>query len=140
LIFEQAERGQVDFCDFSSYALAFSPFFHCRSPSRLFTYLHESSSKMKPLFQRITSKPYQGEKKRLAPFALPFKPVEGRRPVMILAGFTVQQGTTLGGEGPYNGSGGGNETLPHGGLPAGSARKWELLPTEEDIKRRQAGK
>jgi hypothetical protein len=83
LIFDQTEgasdqttsrRGQVDFCHFSSYALAFSPFFHCRSPSRLFTYLHESSSKMKPLFQRITSKQYQSDKNQPDPFAPPFAP------------------------------------------------------------------
>jgi hypothetical protein len=48
---------------------AFSLFFHCRSPNRLFTYLHKSSSKMKPLFQRITSKPYQSDKNQPDPFA-----------------------------------------------------------------------
>jgi hypothetical protein len=63
---KNSQRGHV-FCHFSSYVFAFSPFFRCRSPSRVFTYLHESSSKMKPLFQRITSEPYQSGKKRPAP-------------------------------------------------------------------------
>jgi hypothetical protein len=34
----------------------------------LFIYLHESSSKMKPLFQRITSNPYQSAKNQPDPF------------------------------------------------------------------------
>jgi hypothetical protein len=66
-----------------------------------------------------------------------FKPAEGRRPVTIPAGSTVQEGTTPGGEGPYNGSGGGNETLHKDELPAGSAGKWTPLPTEDELKRSQ---
>ena len=38
----------------------------------------------------------------------PFKPMEGKRPVTIPGGTPIQTGTTPGGEGPYNGSGGAN--------------------------------
>ncbi len=55
----------------------------------------------------------------------PFKPLTGRRPVRIPKGTPVQTGKTPGGEGPYNGSGGANETHIPGGLPPGSAGPWE---------------
>lgn len=58
----------------------------------------------------------------------PFKPVEGRRPVNIPEGQPVQRGITPGGEGPYNGSGGANETRSPGGLPPGSVGPFEPLP------------
>jgi len=57
----------------------------------------------------------------------PFKPLTGRRPVKIPAGTKINRGRTPGGEGPYNGSGGGNETLVEGGLPSGSVGPWEPL-------------
>lgn len=54
----------------------------------------------------------------------PFKPINGKRPVIIPDGTKVQNGRTPGGEGPYKGSGGGRETLIPGGLPPGSAGTW----------------
>jgi uncharacterized protein RhaS with RHS repeats len=57
----------------------------------------------------------------------PFKPAEGRRPATIPAGTDVKRGKTPGGEGPYKGSGGANETLVPGGLPKGSVGPWEPL-------------
>ena len=58
----------------------------------------------------------------------PFKPVEGRRPVMIPEGTTVKKGITPGNEGHKGGSGGANETLIPEGLPPGSAGEWKPLP------------
>jgi hypothetical protein len=55
----------------------------------------------------------------------PFKPMEGRRPATIPKGTPVQRGITPGGEGPYNGDGGANETLTPGGLPPGSVGEFE---------------
>ena len=40
----------------------------------------------------------------------------------------VKKGITPGGEGPYNGSGGANETLIPQGLPPGSVGPWKKLP------------
>jgi RHS repeat-associated protein len=57
----------------------------------------------------------------------PFKPMTGKRPVHIPGGTPIKTGTTPGGEGPYNGSGGANEVLVPGGLPAGSTGNWKPL-------------
>ncbi|VVM28467.1 hypothetical protein BSPWISOXPB_11028 [uncultured Gammaproteobacteria bacterium] len=54
-----------------------------------------------------------------------FKPVEGRRLVLVPKGEKVKRGTTPGGEGPYKGSGGARETLIPNGLPKGSVEKWK---------------
>jgi hypothetical protein len=57
-----------------------------------------------------------------------FKPVEGRREVIIPKGAEVKRGTTPGHEGPYDGSGGVDETLIPKGLPPGSVGPWKPLP------------
>lgn len=57
----------------------------------------------------------------------PFKPCPGRRPVNIPKGTNIQKGKTPGGEGPYNGNGGGNETFIPEGLPPGSVGPWSPL-------------
>ncbi|MDO6566260.1 RHS repeat-associated core domain-containing protein [Alteromonas sp. 1_MG-2023] len=57
----------------------------------------------------------------------PFKPMTGKRPVHIPGGTPIKTGTTPGAEGPYNGSGGANEVLVPGGLPAGSTGEWKPL-------------
>ena len=57
----------------------------------------------------------------------PFKPLNGRRPARIPKGTGVKKGNTPGGEGPFNGSGGGKETLIPNGLPSGSAGNWKPL-------------
>jgi hypothetical protein len=56
-----------------------------------------------------------------------YKPVGGRRPVVIPKGSEVKIGKTPGHQGPYNGSGGGNEINIPKGLPKGSVGKWEPL-------------
>ena len=60
----------------------------------------------------------------------PFKPIEGKRPVIIPAGSVVKKGTTPGGEGPYNGNGGADETLHENPLPPGSVGEWRPIPGE----------
>jgi len=55
----------------------------------------------------------------------PFKPLGGRRRANIPKGTSIKKGNTPGGEGPYNGSGGGNETLIPKGLPPGSVGPWK---------------
>jgi RHS repeat-associated protein len=56
-----------------------------------------------------------------------FKPAEGRRKAKIPKGTKVRRGKTPGGEGPYDGSGGANETLIEEGLPPGSTGEWERI-------------
>ncbi len=56
-----------------------------------------------------------------------YKPVEGRRPVVIPKGTEIKTGKTPGHQGPYNGSGGGSEINIPKGLPKGSVGKWEPL-------------
>jgi hypothetical protein len=73
--------------------------------SNLFHFALATLPVLSSIYLTVTSKPLPIDKLDL------FKPVEGRRLVLVPKGEKVKRGTTPGGEGPYKGSGGARETF-----------------------------